>query len=66
MVEHFCEPAPASTHRHGFEIHESWSDWLVVLSVNGEIDISPHRSSAARSARRWVIPRPHSSLTSPR
>ena len=39
MVEHFCEPAQSATHRHGFELHESWSDWLVVLSVNGEIDI---------------------------
>ena len=38
MVEHLCVPVPATTHRHGFEIHERWSDWLVVLSVNDEVD----------------------------
>lgn len=41
MVDQFCEPAAsaASAHRHGFEIRESWSDHLLVLSVNGTIDL---------------------------
>jgi len=38
MVEHFCEPTQ-STHAHGFDIRESWQDWLVVLSVDGEVDM---------------------------
>jgi anti-anti-sigma factor len=48
MVEHFCEPAQSTTHRHGFEIHQSWQDWLVVLSVDGEVDIvtAPHLGRA--------------------
>lgn len=61
MVEHFCEPAQ-STHRHGFEIHQSWQDWLVVLSVDGEVDIvtAPHLGRAIcealeRSATTLVI-----------
>ena len=47
MVEHLCEPAQ-STHRHGFEIHQSWQDWLVVLSVDGEVDMvtAPHLGRA--------------------
>jgi anti-sigma B factor antagonist len=39
MVEHICEPAPATTHRPGFEIHERRNDWLAVLAVNAEVDI---------------------------
>ena len=41
MVDQFCEPAPsaASAHRHGFEIRESWSDHLVVLSVKDTVDM---------------------------
>lgn len=39
MVQHFCEPAQSATRRDGFQLHETWSDWLVVLSVNGEVDI---------------------------
>lgn len=41
MVDHFCEPAEsaASTHRHSFDVHENSSDRLVVLSVNGEVDM---------------------------
>ncbi|WP_123024254.1 STAS domain-containing protein [Mycolicibacterium stellerae] len=48
MVEHFCEPAQSTTHRHGFEIAESWRHWEVVLSVIGEVDIvtAPHLSRA--------------------
>jgi anti-anti-sigma factor len=48
MVEHFCEPAQSITHRHGFEIHQSWQDWLVVLSVDGEVDMvtAPHLGRA--------------------
>ncbi len=62
MVEHFCEPAQSATHRHGFEIHESWIDWLVVLSVNDEVDIltAPQLSRAicealAKSATALII-----------
>jgi anti-sigma B factor antagonist len=48
MVEQFCEPAQSSTHRHGFEIRESRRDWLVVLSVDGEVDMvtAPHLGRA--------------------
>jgi anti-sigma B factor antagonist len=50
MVDHFCEPADATApaHRHGFEVHESWSDRLVVLSVNDAVDMltAPHLSRA--------------------
>jgi anti-sigma B factor antagonist len=48
MVEQFCVPAQSSTHRHGFEIRESRRDWLVVLSVDGEVDMvtAPHLGRA--------------------
>jgi anti-sigma B factor antagonist len=48
MVEHVCEPAQSSTQRKGFDIRESWRDWLVVLSVDGEIDMvtAPHLGRA--------------------
>ena len=50
MTDHSCEPAQsaASTHRHGFEVHESWSDRLVVLSVSDEVDMltAPQLSGA--------------------
>ncbi len=41
MVDHFCEQdqSAASTHRHGFEVHESWSEQLVVLAVNDDVDM---------------------------
>jgi anti-sigma B factor antagonist len=41
MVDHFCGPAEsaASTHRHCFNVDESWSERLVVLSVNDEVDM---------------------------
>ena len=62
MVEQFCEPAQSSTHRHGFGIQESWRDWLVVLSVDGEVDMvtAPHLGRAIcealeRSATGLVI-----------
>ena len=61
MVEHFCEPTQ-STHAHGFDIRESWQDWLVVLSVDGEVDMvtAPHLGRAIcealeRSATALVI-----------
>jgi anti-anti-sigma factor len=61
MVEHFCEPAQ-STHAHGLEIRESRRDWLVVLSVDGEVDMvtAPHLGRAIcealeRSATALVI-----------
>jgi anti-sigma B factor antagonist len=38
MVERFCEP-PQSAHAQGFETRESQRDWLVVLSVDGEVDM---------------------------
>ena len=48
MVEHFCEPALCSTHRHGFAIHHSQRDWLAVLSIDGEVDMAtaPHLGRA--------------------
>jgi anti-sigma B factor antagonist len=62
MVEHFCEPAQSATHRHDFEIHESWTDWLVVLSVKDDVDIltAPQLSRAicealAKSATALII-----------
>jgi anti-sigma B factor antagonist len=41
MVDHFADSANSavSAHRHGFEVQESWSDRLVVLTVSGEVDI---------------------------
>ncbi len=41
MVDHLADPANSaiSAHRHGFEVQESWSDRLVVLSVSDEVDI---------------------------
>jgi anti-sigma B factor antagonist len=41
MVDHLADPADSaiSAHRHGFEVQESWSDRLVVLSVSDEVDI---------------------------
>jgi anti-sigma B factor antagonist len=48
MVEHFCEPAQFITRRLGFEINQSWQDWLAVLSVDGEVDMvtAPHLGRA--------------------
>ena len=45
MVEHFCEPAQ-SVRAHGFEIRESRRDWLVVLSVDGEVDMDRYSTFA--------------------
>lgn len=41
MVDYLCEPAhsAASALRRGLEIHETWIDRLVVLSVNDAVDI---------------------------
>ena len=41
MVDHLCTPAAvgASAHRQGFEIRESWSDRLAVLSVSDAVDM---------------------------
>ena len=50
MVDHSCEPAQsaASTNRRGFEVRESWSDRLLVLSVEGDVDMltAPQLSGA--------------------
>jgi anti-sigma B factor antagonist len=61
MVEHFCEPTQ-SAQAQGVEIRESRRDWLVVLSVDGEIDMvtAPHLGRAIcealeRSATALVI-----------
>lgn len=41
MVDHFSQPGDSAvaTHRSGFEIEECWHDHLVVLSVNGPVDM---------------------------
>jgi anti-sigma B factor antagonist len=40
MVDHFAESAnPVSADRHGFEVQESWSDRLLVLSVCDAVDV---------------------------
>jgi anti-sigma B factor antagonist len=41
MIDHFAEPAHSavSAHQHGFEVQESWSDRLLVLSIRGAVDI---------------------------
>ncbi len=41
MVDHFSQPADSAvaTHRRGFEIEECWNDHVVVLSVNGAVDM---------------------------
>lgn len=56
MVDQSCEPAHsvASPQRRGFEIHESWTDRLVVLSVNDAIDMltAPQLSGAICDALR--------------
>ncbi len=41
MIDHFAEPANSavSAHQHGFEVQESWSDRLVVLSVCDAVDM---------------------------
>jgi anti-anti-sigma factor len=38
MIDHFAEPAN-SDHHHGFEVQESWSDRIVVLSVLDSVDM---------------------------
>jgi anti-sigma B factor antagonist len=54
MVDHLADPANSaiSAHRHGFEVQESWSDRLVVLSVSDEVDIrsAPQLAEAICSA----------------
>ena len=50
MVDHLADPANSAiaAHRHGFEVQESWSDRIVVLSVSDAVDIlsSPQLAEA--------------------
>ena len=50
MVDDFSQPADSAVaaQRRGFEVHESWSDRLVVLTVNDEVDMltAPRLDSA--------------------
>ena len=41
MIDHLAEPGHSATsgHRHGFEVQESWSDRIVVLSVRDAVDM---------------------------
>jgi anti-sigma B factor antagonist len=50
MIDHLAEPGHSATsgHRHGFEVQESWSDRIVVLSVRDAVDMlsAPQLSEA--------------------
>ena len=56
MVDDFSQPADSAVaaQRRGFEVHESWSDRLVVLTVNDEVDMltAPRLDSAICEALR--------------
>ena len=56
MIDQFAEPADSAVyaHQHGLEVHESWSDRLVVLSVRGAVDMlsAPQLTEAICAALR--------------
>ena len=56
MIDHLAEPGHSATsgHQHGFEVQESWSDRIVVLSVCDAVDMlsAPQLSEAICDALR--------------
>jgi len=56
MIDHVAEPGHSATsgHQHGFEVQESWSDRIVVLTVCDAVDMlsAPQLSEAICDALR--------------
>ena len=56
MIDQLADPGHSVTsgHRHGFEVQESWSDRIVVLSVRDAVDMlsAPQMSEAICDALR--------------